>query len=560
MQKRHLAIVLLLAMLLGLLAGCAGDKPVAESGTPTDTTEPGTTADNNDTATPEDSTTEPADTAAFSFPLAEPQTFTGWAAINIDMDPNAKLEDTPGHAWMREQTNVTIEWENASENAATEQFNLMLVSGSYPNVIVYAPTGFPGGLQSCIDQEIVLDIAPYVETGYAPNYQALREADDELRRDTMLDSGALPGFYRVLTSQQSTFIGWAVQEKLANDLGFDLDEVSTLDEYHDLITAFANYGLETPCELIASGFDTAFMTTYGLTGAFFGTGPFRQVDGQVQYSLIQPEYYEYLSTMKQWYEEGLFNSDFNGVTGSIALNNDIIASGQVGIFNMLATQGKLVNDLSGCDYRAMPSPVLEEGGTRKVAQNGGCFGRLDGTFTAVTTSSLDTDIETLIRYLDYFYSEDAYNHLNFGTEGVTYTIDETGNAQYTEDFLNSERGWVAQMRYYCAFSSCANLFYWESQKVGQPEEVLYAYDIWDIYYEDEYTLPTLALTGEESETYGYYYSDISTYASEMVLKFILGIEPLDKDSFAEYVNKIEAMGIQNCIDVNQSAYERYLAR
>ena len=57
-----------------------------------------------------------------------------------------------------------------------------------------------------------------------------------------------------------------------------------------------------------------------------------------------------------------------------------------------------------------------------------------------------------------------------------------------------------------------------------------------------------------------YYSDISTYASEMVLKFIIGAEPLTEDSFADYVSHIEEMGIQNCIDIYQTAYERYLER
>ena len=126
--------------------------------------------------------------------------------------------------------------------------------------------------------------------------------------------------------------------------------------------------------------------------------------------------------------------------------------------------------------------------------------------------------------------------------------------------MDSPEGWVRQMRYYCAYSTCSNLFFWESQKVGQADEVLYAYDIWDKYYEDEYTMPSLSLTAEESETYSSHYGDISTYASEMVLKFILGIEPLNEETYAAYVKRVENMGIQDCVDVYQSAYDRYLAR
>ena len=559
MKTRYLALLLAALMLVGLFAGCAKAPAETPADTPTATTPTDTPVD-----TPAD---EPADVPADApaddksladiFPLAETKVYTGWAARNIEMDPNAKLQDTPAHQWLYEQTNVLIEWDNVSENAATEQFNLMLVSGTYPNILQSSPASYPGGLQSCIDQEILMDISDYIEGGYAPNYQALREADDELRKDTMLDSGAMPGFHRVLTHKQNTFLGWTARADLAEELGFNLDEVNTLDEFYELVTAYKNYGLETPCELMSAGLDPAFMSTFGLSGAF-GTSPFRQVNGQIQYSLVQPEYYDYLTTMKQWYAEGLFDSEFHGVMGSIALNNDIIATGQVGIFHMLATQGKLVNDLSGCGYRAVPAPILEDGATRKVAQNASCSSRVETLMTAVTTAA--DDLETLIPYLDFFYSEEAYLPLNFGTEGETYFIDETGAAIYTPEFMNSEWGWVAQMRYYCAYNTMTNLFYWESQKVGQPEEVIYAYSIWDKYYVDEYTLPTLALTSEESETYTSSYSDISTYASEMVLKFILGMEELNEDSYAAYVKHIEDMGLQNCIDAYQSAYNRYLAR
>lgn len=554
-MKKTLAMLLALVLLVSLLAGCASK----DTGKTPDAETPGNTTDATDTPdTPADDTTDaPVGDGSF-FPLAETAYYTGWAACNIDMAPNDKLEDTPGHQWMEEQTNVHVEWDNASDSAATEQFNLMLVAGNYPSIIISSPNSYPGGLQSSIDQEILMDISSYIEGGYAPNYQALRESDDQLRKDTMLDSGAIPGFHRILTSQQNTYIGWTVQEKLANDLGFNLDEVVTLDDWHELVTAFANSGLETPCELVASGLDPAFMSAFGLTGAFFGTGPFRQVNGKVEYSLTTPEYYDYLTTMKQWYDEGLFDSEFNGVQGSVALNNDLIASGTVGVFNMLATQGKLVNDLSGCGYKAVPAPILEEGGSRKVAQNGGCFGRLDGVFTGVTTSV--EDVETLVRYLDFLYSDEAYLPLNFGIEGQTYVLDESGNPTYTQEFMDSPDGWVKQMRYYCAYSTCSNLFYWESQKVGQADEVLYAYSIWDKYYEDEYTMPNLSLTAEESETYSGHYGDISTYASEMVLKFILGIEPLNEETYAAYVKRVENMGIQDCVDVYQSAYDRYLAR
>jgi putative aldouronate transport system substrate-binding protein len=53
-------------------------------------------------------------------------------------------------------------------------------------------------------------------------------------------------------------------------------------------------------------------------------------------------------------------------------------------------------------------------------------------------------------------------------------------------------------------------------------------------------------------------TDITTYASEMAIKFILGVEPLD--GFDKYVTQIEQMGIDDAIKIKQAALDRYNAR
>ena len=48
------------------------------------------------------------------------------------------------------------------------------------------------------------------------------------------------------------------------------------------------------------------------------------------------------------------------------------------------------------------------------------------------------------------------------------------------------------------------------------------------------------------------------YQNEMVTKFIMGVEPLDK--FDEYVNEMKKMKIEDAIAIYQKALDRYLAR
>lgn len=70
----------------------------------------------------------------------------------------------------------------------------------------------------------------------------------------------------------------------------------------------------------------------------------------------------------------------------------------------------------------------------------------------------------------------------------------------------------------------------------------------------------ITMTAEEGEEYQYYYGNISTYATEMLMKFIMGMEPLNDETWSTYIARIDEMGIQNCIDMKQAAYDRYLAR
>ena len=70
-------------------------------------------------------------------------------------------------------------------------------------------------------------------------------------------------------------------------------------------------------------------------------------------------------------------------------------------------------------------------------------------------------------------------------------------------------------------------------------------------------LPNISLNADETETKTRVMSDIDTYVDEMVLKFIVGTEPLD--NWDTFVSTVEGMGLQEALDAMQSAYDRYMA-
>ncbi len=57
--------------------------------------------------------------------------------------------------------------------------------------------------------------------------------------------------------------------------------------------------------------------------------------------------------------------------------------------------------------------------------------------------------------------------------------------------------------------------------------------------------------------YNRIFSDIDTYMDETVSKFVVG--DLSLDQFDSFVQQLKDMGIEDCIAIEQAAYDRYLA-
>ncbi len=75
-----------------------------------------------------------------------------------------------------------------------------------------------------------------------------------------------------------------------------------------------------------------------------------------------------------------------------------------------------------------------------------------------------------------------------------------------------------------------------------------------------YALPIsrLTMTTEEGQTYASMYTDIETYVQECNVKFIMGQMSLDE--YDSYRDTLKSMGIEQCIEIQQTALDRYNAR
>ena len=166
-------------------------------------------------------------------------------------------------------------------------------------------------------------------------------------------------------------------------------------------------------------------------------------------------------------------------------------------------------------------------------------------------------------YLDFWYSEEGSRLKNFGVEGVSYEMRD-GLPYYTDEILKNPDGLsisAALGKYTRASQASVGLIdarYYE-QYYQLPQQVD-AVKLWNKNTDPalEVTLPAISPTAEEAEEMATINAAVSTYVKEETTKFIMGLRDLNE--FDSYVESLKGLNIDRALEIEQAAYERYLAR
>lgn len=553
-MKKRLFCLLSAVLLLGILAGCTA--PV-DTPNPSDTIHdtPSRPAGDISDQTGNDSVpfTErelqlPITTNGEHFEIFRNTIYgqTQWGYEDIN--------DIPGYRVAKERTGVTIDWTTVSDFAT--QFPLMIASGDWADSVLCYQWELPMSVGAYIDGDIMMDLTDII-TEYCPNYMRARTEDEDIARRTMSDDGQLQAFYTIKKYHdqpimQPSWLGLTTRLDWYNEFGQELD---TFDKFHDyLVYIKETYNPQIPYAMDANGLSTFLLTGFDVNSEWI------VVDGEVRWSPVTEDFRDYVVTMRQWYGEGLFEKNFYGESRWPASMYDEIVGGQMGVFSTLYDMygtTEAMSDDPDFTLVGLPSPLREGADTRKVAY-AGCPGHRmeDGTSAIFTTCEKP---EILAQFLDFFYSDEGSLLANYGVEGLSYIMVD-GVPEFTDAVTDAPDGVSARMAWnqYTA-ENMTRIYDWGRDLNKTMSESGYqAMEAWDSNWVDLYSYPTVTRTTEESELYGETMPDIETFFNENVIKYIAGIE--DMATYDDYVQKMWDMGLQNAVDVQQTAYERFMAR
>ncbi len=142
---------------------------------------------------------------------------------------------------------------------------------------------------------------------------------------------------------------------------------------------------------------------------------------------------------------------------------------------------------------------------------------------------------------------------------VTYEFDENGDPQWT-DFVTNDPDGIAKMNIQSLYTmSVGSINYMPTDTTSMADWAVDALSIWMENKDDAYDIPvTATFTSEESERYNELMGEISTHYNETVLRRITGDQNLS--TYNSFIQELQSMGIEECIELKQSMLDRYNQR
>lgn len=485
-----------------------------------------------------------------TYPMTCNDTLTVWSTT---LGGGEDMNEIPlGREW-KKQTGVNVEFIQPM-NGSTEAFNVLIASGDLPDIIVANLYNEPGGIMKFANDNIIVPLTDYIDE-YAPNLKKYLDEHTDIAKMVKCDNGQYYSFPFAMESEKLTSTAGAVVRKdMLDKAGLQVPE--TIDEWHTALAAFKAQGATAPLS-----YDLLFWEErYGVFLGAYGTkADFYIKDGEVKYGYLEPEMREGLSTLNQWYSEGLIDQNIvkiadmdanimNSATGGSCM----WAGGGIGKY-MNAMKNK------NPDFNLVPAPypVLNKG---EKSQFGSKKFLYDPSGNAFITTNCK-NIELAMRFLDYGYTEAGHMLFNFGVEGESYTL-EKGEPIYTDKIMHNEDGLSisdAMCKYILANNSgpfIQDVRYIEQYYILDQQKQ--ALDVWSDCDTLSTKLPYLTFTEEESSKVSAIMNDVETCTSEMIFKFIMGLEPLE--NYDSFVSTLEGFGIRDAINIYNDALERYNAR
>ena len=476
----------------------------------------------------------------------------------------------------------------ASSDDYNTAVNAMLVSGEYPDLLFFDWTQYSGGALAGVEDGVIVPISEIPEyKEKVPNWFKVIDEHPEVRRAVTQDDGSIVTFCHWEPNiARSAYWGYAIRKDWLDRL--NLEVPTTIDELYAVLTAFkeqdANGNGDPSDEIPFSAcnwWGTVHPGMDDLAAAFSCKVNVMYRNPQSGEATYWTQYNDganfkaYVETMRKWYAEGLIDEEF--VSQKYDAWAAKITGDKVGVFfcfpdNVGSYEASIKQTLTDKGY-GDPEKVMIYGMVPMKGIDGkpytydndnamvGYAGA--GQPTVITTAAVENGkIDKCLELLNYLYSEEGSELINWGVEGVSYTKDADGNHVWTDKITNDPDYGMADAVFKYALPTMGGwpkaMSYeaWGSMNLVVPDQIITHknYALADTSLD----LPGFALNSEEQEAYNNVITEVNTAVSEVYLSVITGKRPVE--DLDKLLSQVKAMGVDDAVAAYQSAYSRFLAR
>ncbi|MBE5807875.1 MAG: extracellular solute-binding protein [Clostridiales bacterium] len=500
---------------------------------------------------------------AEGYPICPDEKVTLRVMIQSRAEMPSDLNSQEIHQKAEEITNVHIEWIMVPAEGWNEKKNLMLATGDLPDIIEskifesdltrYGPEGTFVELTDMIDK-------------YAHNINALMDGEmPELRQFIVAPDGKIYSLFRVNSGPWMTTNGVGIMNKAWLDkLGLEVP--TTLDEFTEVLRAFKTQDPNGNGEAdeVPLSFDKFIFENFGLgyIFSFFGlaiggqgyNATFCDVeDGKVYCQATTENYHDAVRYLGQLYAEGLIDVEaFTLDEASLfsKLNQEPCI---VGVSQMWDINDSISNPANNEAYDYYPLISAYEGKDPVFFRQ-----PLPGTVRGWgTITSACKYPEVALRWLDYWF--DPINTIESiegpigvrvleNDDGTLYVRTPPEGLTVAEDrFANCRAGILA----------ATPSIYSEKLKLPSTDEKVAFVEEYCHPYADPDPMMPVFYTAEEADVMGMLQSDMRTYIERRTSEWIInGKVDEEWDAYLEEINNV---GLPQWLEINQAAYDRYMA-
>ena len=545
-MKKIVAFLLALTLCLGLLAGCVKQVSPENSGSldeaPAESTELSEAKENLADKEAEVSGNE----AGTLFDEKVTIHMTDIDDASFPFNPDWYIIDAIERACNIELDVTTIPAADYGTKLST-----LIVGGDVPD-LTYLPS--LGLMFEYGPQGAFINVMDYLDQ--MPHFKAWLEKNPERAAAFLSADGAMYGFPEQGV-EDANRQGWLYRKDVFEELGLEIP--TNEEEFYNVLVALKQaYPDSYPLALRnMDGNMTKLTDLSGSWGAFFPysrNNSFYDYDyrsGEWVFGPVQDEFKELLEFYNKLYEEGLLNPnvltvDTAGWAEMMTNGTSFITYDFLSRMTSLTNAGKEFNE----NYHVAYMPPAAMGSKGEAI----CTYSATGTFAFCVSANCE-DLDSVLKYVDWLYSDEARELVSWGEEGVTCERGEDGSLHWTQEIMDKVRNegynpraelGMQNFGLYLLYDFQAGLAYGD-------EELAEAYTKTATH--ETPPAPILTYTDEEQAVWDTYMQSMRSYMLGEVSKFLIGSRSFDE--WEDYKKEVMAMDPDSALlNIHISAYER----